>query len=73
MMPSGSQRAVTTLQTIRFWLAIALLVDAAVGLWWADRWQKLAPRLNVQRLALIEAAAAIVILLVHYLVDPPGR
>jgi hypothetical protein len=62
---------VTTLQTIRFWLAIVMLVDAAIGLWWSNRWQKLAPRVNVPRLALMEAAAAMVILAVHFFIDPP--
>lgn len=48
-----------------------MLVDAAIGLWWSNRWQKLAPRVNVPRLALMEAAAAMVILAVHFFIDPP--
>jgi hypothetical protein len=62
---------VTTFQTIRFWLAILMLVDASIGLWWSDRWQRIAPRVNVQRVALIEAAVALSILAMHFWVDPP--
>ncbi len=51
---------------IRFWLAVVMLTDAAVGLLGARHWQRMAPRVNIQRIALIEAAAALIILAIHF-------
>ena len=48
---------------IRIWAAILLLLDAAVGLWNHERVQALAPGINIVRLALIEAAAALILVL----------
>lgn len=55
---------------LRFWLAIVMLLDAAVGLWWSNRWQSLAPRVNVVRMAVIEGFVAMAILWIHFFVDP---
>jgi hypothetical protein len=49
--------------SIRNWAAILLLLDAAFGLWNHERVQALAPKLNVARIALIEAAAALALIL----------
>ena len=48
---------------IRIWVAILLLLDAAFGLWNHERVQELAPEINIVRLALIEAAAALILVL----------
>jgi hypothetical protein len=52
---------------IRFWAAIVLLVDAAFGLWNNDRFSEMAPKINIQRIAFIEAGAAFALLIVHFL------
>ena len=49
--------------TIRMWAAIILLLDAAFGLWNHERFQPLVPRINIVRMALIEAGAALVLVL----------
>ena len=51
-----------SLYSILFWLSIALLIDAGVGLWGLAYWQKLVPGINIKRIALIEAAIALVLL-----------
>ncbi|MFA6172795.1 MAG: hypothetical protein WC701_03850 [Kiritimatiellales bacterium] len=48
---------------IRVWTAVILLLDAAFGLWNHERVQKLAPQINIVRMALIEAGAALVLVL----------
>ena len=48
---------------IRIWTAILLLLDAAFGLWNHERVQALAPGINIVRLALIEAGAALILVL----------
>ena len=58
------------LATIRFWIAIVMLLDAAAGLWWSSRWQALSPRINVERVAILEGFAAMFILYIHYFIDP---
>lgn len=52
---------------IRFWAAIVLLFDAAFGLWNNDRFAKIAPKINIQRIAFIEAGVAFALLIVHVL------
>ena len=49
--------------TIRMWVAIVLLLDAAFGLWNHERVHVLAPRINIPRIALIEALAALILIL----------
>ena len=49
--------------TIRMWAAIILLLDAAFGLWNHERVQSLVPKINIVRLALIEAGVALVLIL----------
>ena len=48
---------------IRGWTAIVLLLDAAFGLWNHERVQALAPEINIARMALIEAGAALILIL----------
>lgn len=48
---------------IRIWTAIILLLDAAFGLWNHERIQSLVPKINIVRMALIEAAAALILIL----------
>ena len=48
---------------IRVWTAIILLLDAAFGLWNHERVQALAPKINIARMALIEAGVAMVLVL----------
>jgi hypothetical protein len=52
---------------IRFWAAIVLLFDAAFGLWNSERFGKMVPKINIMRIAFIEAGVAFVLLLVHLL------
>jgi hypothetical protein len=49
--------------SIRVWAAIILLLDAAFGLWNHERVRLLAPKINIVRIALIEAGAALVLIL----------
>jgi len=48
---------------IRIWTAIILLLDAAFGLWNHERIQSLVPKINIMLMALIEAGAALVLVL----------
>lgn len=49
------------------WAAIVLLLDAAFGLWNHEKVQSVAPQLNIPRIALIEALAALVLVLLGFL------
>ncbi len=49
--------------SIRSWAAILLLLDAAFGLWNHERVKVLAPGINIARMALIEACAALILVL----------
>ena len=53
--------------SIRVWAAIILLLDAAFGLWNHERIQPLAPKINITRMALIEASAALFLILLGLL------
>ena len=55
-----------TLDNIRIWVAIVMLIDAAIGLWGESAWQRLCPSINIRRVALIEAAAALAIVAIHF-------
>lgn len=52
---------------IRVWAAVVLLLDAAFGLWNHDRFAKIAPKINIPRVAFVEAGVAICLLIVHHL------
>lgn len=54
-------------EAIRFWAAVVLLVDAAVGLWNHERFSGLSPKINIPLIAFAEAGVAIVLLTVHFL------
>lgn len=43
-----------------------MLIDAAIGLWGESSWQRLCPTINIRRIALIEAAAALAIVAMHF-------
>jgi hypothetical protein len=45
------------------WTAVVLLLDAAFGLWNHERVRALAPGINIRRIALIEALAALTLVL----------
>ncbi|NOU35478.1 MAG: hypothetical protein HOO88_01690 [Kiritimatiellaceae bacterium] len=49
--------------SVSIWSAVILLLDAAFGLWNHERVRALAPKINVPRIALIEAFAALVLVL----------
>jgi hypothetical protein len=53
--------------TIRVWAAIVLLLDGAFGLWNHEKVSSVAPKLNVPRIALFEALAALVLILIGLL------
>jgi len=52
---------------VRVWAAILLLLDASFGLWNHERFRQSMPKLNIVRIALLEAFAALILLIVHYL------
>ena len=54
----------------RFWTGVLLLADAGLALLWSDRLSRLWPQPRVQRVALVEAAVALIILYCHFVVDP---
>ncbi|MCF7839080.1 MAG: hypothetical protein K9N49_10675 [Candidatus Marinimicrobia bacterium] len=56
-----------TWHTIRFWLAICLLLDAAFGLWGFASLQTVIPPNRLRRIALAEAALGLILLAFHYL------
>jgi len=47
------------------WSAIALLLDAAFGLWNHEKVEVVAPKLNILRIALLEALIALVLILMN--------
>lgn len=54
-------------EAIRFWAAVVLLADAAFGLWNHERFSALSPKINIPRIAFIEAGVAILLFTVHFL------
>jgi hypothetical protein len=50
---------------IRTWIAVALLLDAAFGLWNHERLRQIAPNIPVARMALIEAGIALLLVLLN--------
>jgi len=59
-----------TLEKIRLWVALILLLDATVGVLWLDKWQKLFPLINIRRMIVIECAAITAILVIHLWLRP---
>ncbi|MFA7256712.1 MAG: hypothetical protein WC047_03980 [Kiritimatiellales bacterium] len=53
--------------SIRVWAAILLLLDGAFGLWNHKKVEAVAPKLNIPRIALLEALAALALILVGLL------
>lgn len=51
--------------TIGVWVAVILLLDASFGLWNHDRFSRIAPKINIFRIALLEAAVAFLLLIVR--------
>jgi len=49
------------------WIAILLLLDAGLALWFERRVRIILPGWNINVLALIEAAVAVVCIAVHFL------
>ncbi len=52
---------------VRVWAAVLLLLDASFGLWNHDRFSKIAPQINIFRIAMAEAGVAFLLLIVHVL------
>lgn len=50
-----------------FWIGVVLAVDAFIGLAGLKRFQTLAPRVPIYRVAVIEAVLAVALLMTHYL------
>jgi hypothetical protein len=48
---------------VRVWAAIVLLLDASFGLWNHEKIRTVAPHLNIPSIALIEAFAALFLIL----------
>lgn len=51
---------------VMFWLAVLLMVDAAVGLWTLHFWSTRMPGVNVRRIAFWEVGTAAVLLAGYY-------
>lgn len=54
------------LATILRWTAIIMMVDSGIGILGLKFWNRRLPGLNIQKIALIEAALAIGILLLSF-------
>lgn len=55
-----------TFSNIIFWLGIVALFDGSFGLLFQEKWQKMAGKMDLQKLALFEIAVAFVLLAVHF-------
>jgi len=55
-----------TLASVRFWVAVVLLLDAGVGLLLRDRAQPMMGSINITRLATIEIIVACTLIIIHY-------
>jgi len=62
----------TVRMTIVFWLAVLMLVDAAIGLWGLNVWQQLAPNLDIKTIAFWEALAAMTMLIIYFVLGRPA-
>ncbi len=51
---------------IRIWAAILLLLDASFGLWNNKRFEKSLPKINIARIALIEALVALLLIGINF-------
>lgn len=49
-----------------FWIAVVMLIDAAIGLYGESFWTKVAPKVPIRKIALIEAALALAMLGVYF-------
>ena len=58
------------LAMFRYWLAVLMLVDSGFALLFGPRLRRAAGGFNVERVAIWEASAALIILYIHFLVDP---
>lgn len=52
---------------IIFWVAIILMLDASFGLWNHERFSKIAMKIDIFKVAMIEVGVAIVLMILHYL------
>ncbi len=55
------------LVSILFWAGIVALVDGSLGLLFQETWQRLAGRLDIRRIALVETGVALALLATHYI------
>lgn len=51
--------------TIITWISIVLLLDAAFGLWNHERFKAMAPKINIGRVAIVEGAVAILLMILR--------
>jgi hypothetical protein len=52
---------------ILFWLGVAALVDGSLGLLYQEKWQKMAEKWNIQKVAWVEITIAWGMLAAHFL------
>ncbi len=50
------------LGAVRIWAAILLLLDASFGLWNHKRFEKSLPKINIAKIALVEALVALLLI-----------
>lgn len=55
-----------SLASVRFWVAVVLLLDAGIGLLLRDRAQPMMPSINISRLAALEIFVACTLIIIHY-------
>ncbi|WP_372808242.1 hypothetical protein [Pontiella sp.] len=56
----------STFSSILFWLGIVLMIDGACGLFFQEKWQKLASGLDIRRIAFVELGLSVALLTAHY-------
>jgi sulfite exporter TauE/SafE len=58
--------------SILFWAGIVFVMDGSLGLLFQEKWQKLAGKVDIQRIAFVEIGVALVFLGLHYVLQSKG-
>ncbi len=56
------------LSTILRWLAIIMMLDSGIAMLGLPFWQSFMPNINIQRIAMIEAILAVLVLVLSFLI-----
>ena len=63
------RNAMETFSNSLFWFGIIALFDGSFGLLFQEKWQKMAGKWNIQKLAFTEILIAFALLSAHFAVD----